>query len=178
MLEERWGERPKAELEELDMQVDRRREIYRYELYVKVRLQGTWHQNATDPIGFAQHIASNPTTRFRPNPTPRQIADDAVLVQRATAFMRRELRVWSLVDVEFLTTYILSLVKAIDVRSEPAVRLLAEFLDTPDGPGYTHGAEHFAHELYSFLRSPYKELRRYDEVAQVCMDRWAELMIV
>jgi E3 ubiquitin-protein ligase Topors len=78
--------------------------------------------------------------------------------------MRRELRVWSLVDVEYLTTYILSLLKAIDVRSEPAIRLLSEFLDNDD---YPRGAEHFAHELYSFLRSPFKELRKYDEVAQV-----------
>ena len=70
-------------------------------------------------------------------------------------------------DAEFLTTYILSLLKAIDIRSEPAVLLLAEFLDTPTGPGHPHGAEHFVHELYSFLRSPYKDLRRYDEVAQV-----------
>ena len=81
--------------------------------------------------------------------------------------MRRELRVWSLVDVEFLTTYILSLLKAIDIRSDPAIRLLAEFLDLPTGPGYPHGAEHFAHELYSFLRSPYKDLARWDLVAQV-----------
>lgn len=158
---DRCEERDKLEPDELDMQIERRREVYQYELYVKVTPP---HPFQTDS---PQHIASNPMTRFRPNPTPRQIADDANLVQRATAFMRRELRVWSLVDVEFLTTYILSLLKAIDIRSEPAVRLLAEFLDTSNGPGYPHGAEHFAHELYSFLRSPFKELRRYDEVAQV-----------
>ena len=83
--------------------------------------------------------------------------------------MRRELRVWSLVDVEYLTTHILSLLKAIDIRSEPAIRLLSELLDTPDGPTYPHGAEHFAHELYSFLRSPFKELWKYDELIQVSM---------
>lgn len=77
------------------------------------------------------------------------------------------MRVWSLVDVEFLTTYILSLLKAIDIRSEPAIRLIAEFLDTPDGPQYPHGAEHFAHELYTFLRSPFKDLRLYDELLLV-----------
>jgi E3 ubiquitin-protein ligase Topors len=85
--------------------------------------------------------------------------------------MRRELRVWSLVDVEFLTNYILSLLKAIDIRSEPAIRLLAEFLETPNGPQYPNAAEHFAHEVYSFLRSPFKELRKYDAVAQVCSAR-------
>ncbi|KAK1920779.1 hypothetical protein DB88DRAFT_513526 [Papiliotrema laurentii] len=143
------------QVDELDVQVQRRREIYQYGLYAK-------------------HIGSNPYTRFRPNPTPRQIAEDPVLVQRATAFLRRELRVWSSIDVEFLTTYVLSLLKAIDIRSEPAVRLLAEFLDPPSqssaainsGPEYPNGAEHLVHELYSFLRSPYKELRKWDEIVQ------------
>ena len=87
--------------------------------------------------------------------------------------MRRELRVWSSVDVEFLTTYVLSLLKAIDISSEPAVRLLREFLDPsgehgpPNGSGFPNGTEHFAHELYSFLRSPFKELWKWDEVSQV-----------
>jgi len=94
--------------------------------------------------------------------------------------MRRELRVWSSVDVEFLTTYVLSLLKAIDIRSEPAVRLLREFLDPSgehgprNGLEFPNGTEHFAHELYSFLRSPYKELWRWDEVSQV----GREVMIV
>lgn len=82
-------------------------------------------------------------------------------------FLRRELRVWSLVDVEFLTTYILSLLKAIDIRSEPFIQLLSEFLDGHPTTGYPHPAEHFAHELYSFLRSPYKDLRRWDAFIQV-----------
>ncbi|RSH94263.1 hypothetical protein EHS25_004066 [Saitozyma podzolica] len=137
----------KEERDELEEQIDRRREVYQHELYCK-------------------HIASNTTSNFRPNPTPRQIAEEPAQVQRATAFLRRELRVWSLVDVDFLTSYILSLLKAIDVRSEPFVRLIADFLETPTGPGYPHAAEHFAHELYCFIRSPYKELVRWDAVAQ------------
>lgn len=90
--------------------------------------------------------------------------------------MRRELRVWDLADVEFLTNHILSLIKAIDIRSEPAIRLLSELLDhqaqssTSGAQTFPHAAEHFAHELYSFLRSPYKELWKYDEVAQVGCD--------
>ena len=111
-----------------------------------------------------QHIGSNPITKFVPNPTPRQISEDPALIQRATQFLRRELRVWSLVDVEVLTGHILVLIKAIDIRSEPAVRLLGELLDTDE---YPRGAEQFAHELYSWLRSPFKDLRRYDEIAQV-----------
>ncbi|WVQ83432.1 hypothetical protein IAT38_005573 [Cryptococcus sp. DSM 104549] len=140
----RWGEREKVEPDELDLQVERRREIYVHGLYAK-------------------HIGSNRNSGFRPNPTPRQLSEDQILIQRATAFMRRELRVWSHLDVEFLTNYILSLLKAIDVRSEPAIRLLSDFLECEEFPS---GPEHFAHELYSFLRSPYRELRRYDEIAQ------------
>ncbi|WRT65329.1 uncharacterized protein IL334_002272 [Kwoniella shivajii] len=140
----------KVEPDELDLQVERRREIYRHELYVK-------------------HIGSNPHTRYRPNPTPRQISEDPILIQRATAFLRRELRVWSLIDVEFLTTYIISLLKTIDIRSEPAIRLLTDFLDINENEFEEfppNASEHFAHELYSYLRSPFKELWRWDEVIQ------------
>jgi E3 ubiquitin-protein ligase Topors len=144
-------------MDELDYQVERRVEIYKNELFVKVRLLPSDEADQ-------QHIGSNPITRFIPNPTPRQISDDPILIQRATSFLRRELRVWSLVDVEVLTGHILLLIKAIDIRSEPAVRLLGELLDTDE---YPRGAEQFAHELYSWLRSPYKDLRRYDEIAQV-----------
>ncbi|KZT66282.1 hypothetical protein DAEQUDRAFT_471097 [Daedalea quercina L-15889] len=66
---------------------------------------------------------------------------------------------------QFLTTFTLSLMKSLDIRSEPAVRLLAEFLDM-DSEGERVKAEHFAHELYSYLRSPYRDLARYDEVVQ------------
>lgn len=80
--------------------------------------------------------------------------------------------------------------KAIDIRSESAVKLIAEFLDL-DEP-YTAGgrhvnAEHFAHgesfssekrtlaqslpssEVYCYVRSPYRDLFVYDKVVQVCM---------
>lgn len=100
------------------------------------------------------------------------------------------------VDVEYLTMYVISLLKSIDIRSEPAIRLLADFLDPhstqnaaataaaakpgasaggasgegrTDVPDFPNGAEHFGHELYSFLRSPFKELRKWDEVAQVSL---------
>ena len=52
------------------------------------------------------------------------------------------------VDVEWLTTYVVSLMKSIDVRSEAAVGLLGEFLDLDrdgDGDGGRRVAEHFAH---------------------------------
>ncbi|OXG11998.1 hypothetical protein C366_05720 [Cryptococcus neoformans Tu401-1] len=140
----RWGKREKVDPDELDIQVNRRRELYKHGL-------------------FAKHIASNRHTRFRANPTPRQIASDPELVQRASAFIRRELHIWPSLDVEFLTTYIVSLLRAIDIRSEAIVRLLSDFMDTIEFP---NGAEHFCHELYSYLRSPYRELKGYDEIVQ------------
>ena len=76
--------------------------------------------------------------------------------------------------------------KSIDIRSESAVKLISEFLDmdTPYTPGGRHvNAEHFAHgqplcfalrivshnypEVYSYVRSPYKDLFVYDKVVQV-----------
>jgi hypothetical protein len=87
---------------------------------------------------------------------------------------------------QFLTTYIVSLMKSIDIRSEPAVRLLADFLDERGSTGRDRrGAEQFSHgtsssnalfgvklirdaaEVYSFLRSPYRDLALYDAIAQV-----------
>jgi hypothetical protein len=85
---------------------------------------------------------------------------------------------------------VISLLKSIDIRSESAVKLLAEFLDmdTPYVPGERHiNAEHFAHglfhvgtarsfvsisstdllEIYCYLRSPYRDLNIYDSVVQV-----------
>ncbi|GAW04599.1 ring finger domain protein [Lentinula edodes] len=118
---------------------------------------------------YAKHVASNSYTRFRPFPTPAQFAASPDLISRTTSFLRRELLVWMDLDVEFLTTFIISLMKAIDIRSESAVKLLAEFLDM-DAP-YVEGgrhvnAEHFAHEVYSYVRSPYKDLFVYDTVVQ------------
>jgi hypothetical protein len=52
------------------------------------------------------------------------------------------------IDEQFLVTFVISLMKSIDIRSESAIKLLAEFLDmdTPYVPGERHvNAEHFAH---------------------------------
>ncbi|KAF8324707.1 uncharacterized protein EI90DRAFT_3240386 [Cantharellus anzutake] len=137
--------------DELGRAIERRRHVYRNRL-------------------FAKHIASNAFTKFRPYPTPSQIASSDELQSRATAFIRRELRIWPNLDVEFFTQFVLSLLRRLDIRSEPAVRALAEFLDL-SGKSYTpgaavHNAEHFAHELYSYLRSPFKELTAYDRYVQ------------
>ncbi|CAE6496492.1 unnamed protein product [Rhizoctonia solani] len=120
------------------------------------------------PGAFPQHIASNPHTRFRPNPTPSQIASSPELQSRCQMFVRRELRVWPNLDIEFLTSFILSLAKSIDIRTESAVKLISEFLDINGRPSPAGGtvAEHFVHELYSYLRSPFRDLPAYDTVVQ------------
>jgi hypothetical protein len=49
---------------------------------------------------------------------------------------------------QFLVTFVISLMKSIDIRSESGIKLLAEFLDmdAPYAPGERHvNAEHFAH---------------------------------
>jgi hypothetical protein len=54
----------------------------------------------------------------------------------------------SLQPWQFLVTFVISLVKSIDIRSENAIKLLAEFLDmdTQYVAGERHvNAEHFAH---------------------------------
>ncbi|KAH9847759.1 hypothetical protein C2E23DRAFT_871621 [Lenzites betulinus] len=148
-----WGRRRRREMEELDeleRAIEKRRWVYRHRLYAK-------------------HVASNPYTRYRPFPTPAQFSASPDYLSRATVFIRRELRVWTGLDIEFLTTFTVSLMKALDIRSEPAVRLLSEFLDLDADRGHEHdNAEHFAHELYCYLRSPYRDVAAYDQSVQVC----------
>ncbi|KAJ7187166.1 hypothetical protein C8R46DRAFT_1342346 [Mycena filopes] len=148
-----WGRRDRRDSDEadkLDRSISKRKWIYEHDLYAK-------------------HVASNAYTRYRPYPTPAQFAASPDLISRTTMFLRRELQVWVNLDVEFLTQFIISIMKGIDIRSESAVKLLSEFLDL-DAP-YVEGgrhinAEHFAHEVYSYVRSPYKDLFVYDSVAQ------------
>ena len=55
---------------------------------------------------------------------------------------------------KFLTTFTLSVLKSLDIRSESTVKLLSEFLDMdqPYVEGEPHPiAEHFAHGMLSFL---------------------------
>ncbi|KAF8884665.1 hypothetical protein BD779DRAFT_1612096 [Infundibulicybe gibba] len=154
--EREWERREREDREEadkLDRSIEKRRWLYQHDLYAK-------------------HVASNSYTKYRPYPTPAQFSASADLISRTTTFLRRELRVWQNLDVEFLTTFIISLMKAIDIRSESAIKLLAEFLDmdSPYLEGGRHvNAEHFAHEVYSYVRSPYKDLFVYDTVVQACV---------
>ncbi|KAJ3512589.1 hypothetical protein NLJ89_g3434 [Agrocybe chaxingu] len=147
-----WGTQDKEqdESDKLERSIMMRRWIYQHDLYAK-------------------HVASNAFTKYRPYPTPAQFSASQELLSRTTTFLRRELQVWEGLDVEFLTTLIISLMKSIDIRSESAVKLISEFLDMDEGyiPGRRQtNAEHFAHEVYSYVRSPYKDLFVYDSVVQ------------
>ncbi|OJA11636.1 hypothetical protein AZE42_04757 [Rhizopogon vesiculosus] len=148
----RWGRRDRRDVDEADQlerAIAKRRWVYQNYLYAK-------------------HVASNSFTRYRPYPAPAQFAASPDMISRATIFLRRELRVWPNLDVEFLTTFTVSLMKSIDIRAESAVKLLAEFLDL-DAPyieGQRHqNAEHFAHEIYCYMRSG-RDLSTYDNLVQ------------
>ncbi|KAG1828256.1 hypothetical protein EV424DRAFT_1526824 [Suillus variegatus] len=144
-----WGRRDRHDADELERAIARRRWVYQSHLYAK-------------------HVASNSFTRYRPYPGPAQFAASPDMISRATIFLRRELRVWQNLDVEFLTTFIVSLMKSIDIRAESAVKLLSEFLDldTPYTEGQRHpNAEHFAHEVYCYMRSG-RDLSIYDNLVQ------------
>ncbi|OAX34565.1 hypothetical protein K503DRAFT_747224 [Rhizopogon vinicolor AM-OR11-026] len=148
----RWGRRDRRDIDEADQlerAIAKRRWVYQNHLYAK-------------------HVASNSFTRYRPYPAPAQFAASPDMISRATIFLRRELRVWPNLDVEFLTTFTVSLMKSIDIRAESAVKLLAEFLDLDSLyiEGQRHqNAEHFAHEIYCYIRSG-RDLSTYDNLVQ------------
>ncbi|KIY70913.1 hypothetical protein CYLTODRAFT_160952 [Cylindrobasidium torrendii FP15055 ss-10] len=142
--QQRRERRYREEVDRLEESIEKRRAIYYWGLYAK-------------------HVASNMFTKYRPYPSPQNFAASDDMVRRTTSFLRRELRIWPNLDVEFLTTFTISIMKSIDIRSESAVKLISEFLD-PDGG--KDNAEHFAHEVYSYVRSPYRDLFVYDTVVQ------------
>ncbi|KAK0439690.1 uncharacterized protein EV420DRAFT_1650809 [Desarmillaria tabescens] len=143
-----WERRDQDEADKLERSIEKRRWAYEHGLYAK-------------------HVASNGYTKYRPYPTPAQFAASQEMVSKTTMFLRRELRVWDDLDVEFFTTFTISLMKLIDIRSKSAVKLLAEFLDIDTGGRGM--AEHFAHEVYSYVRSPFKDLFVYDSAVQYDM---------
>ncbi|KAG8934058.1 hypothetical protein FRC02_010650 [Tulasnella sp. 418] len=49
---------------------------------------------------YAKHVASNRYTKYKPYPSPSQFASSPDLISKATAFIRRELRVWPNLDIE------------------------------------------------------------------------------
>jgi len=147
---------PVSHVDEDDL-IDRRRYIYRHHLY-------------------SLHIGSNRVSRFR-NITPQDIAASPDLQSKARKWIRRELQVFPFLDrpassteasrsrrannVEFLLEYVVAILKTLELKdsSGRVEDLLAEFLGRDN-------ARLFLHELESWMRSPYKELRDWDRVMQ------------
>lgn len=128
-----WGgvgpeERKKMAMARWDRQLGVRRRVYRQNLYCK-------------------HVGSNRTSKLAAPPSAAEIASTPVLQSTLLQFIRRDLLAFPManLDVEFLATYMLTVLKSLHAKSEEAVRLLSDFL------GFA-GAEHFCHEVYTFLR--------------------------
>ncbi|GMK58471.1 hypothetical protein CspeluHIS016_0505030 [Cutaneotrichosporon spelunceum] len=130
--------------------VDRRREIY---------ANNDW----------ARHVAANEWTGYRTSLTPRDLQSGAERA-RALTFLERELRVWAPPhDVPHLARRLVKLFSSVDLRSPAAVRLLEPLV----GDTYPHAAEHLAHELAAFLRSPFP-LEVWDDVVQYGHEEYEE----
>lgn len=112
-------------------------------------------------------MGSNRISKLGAPPTPAQISQSNQLQSSLRHFLRREfLAICSvlhqgqqhdnddnnnggpLLDVNFLTTYTLSILQHLDVRSDETIRLLSELLS--EGEDGIVGL--LVHELYSFLR--------------------------
>ncbi|KAG1814797.1 hypothetical protein EV424DRAFT_1325857, partial [Suillus variegatus] len=158
-----WGRRDRHDADELKRAIARRRRVSQSHLYAK--------KINIEPLAelLAVYVVPDPFTRYRPYPSSAQFAASPDMISQATIFLRRELRVWQNFDVEFLTTFINSLMKSIDIRAESAIKLLSEFLDldTPYIEGQSHpNAEHFAQwSIYCYMRSG-RDLSIYDNLVQ------------
>ncbi|CAO1629115.1 unnamed protein product [Parajaminaea phylloscopi] len=134
-------------LEQLDRALERRRIVYRERL-------------------FALHMGSNRHSGFQSAPSVASMSRKSHLAEQILPFLRRELMAMPLgpsVDVHFLTTYIVSVLRSLDVRGDAASRLLGELF------GDHELAEHFCHELMTYMRSRSKSCAEFDRRVQY---RW------
>ncbi|KAG1787327.1 uncharacterized protein HD556DRAFT_1246910, partial [Suillus plorans] len=150
-----WGPRDRhdQDADELERAIARRRWVYQRHLYAKVC-----------------HGASCIYTCVSSRPAPAKFATSPDMTCQPTIFLRPELRVWQNLDVEFLTTSIISLMNSIDIRAESAVKLLSEFLDLDTFyiEGRRHpNAEllHMVSKIYCYMRSG-RDLSIYDNLVQ------------
>lgn len=111
----------------------------------------------------------------------QQVSSNPELKQRLQKWLRRELRVFDGVDLAFLVDYCTNVASQLELRSDSATRLLAEFIGEEQAEQfwqyvYTNECTNrrtallintsFLSETYSFLRSPYKDIRQYDKAIQ------------
>lgn len=109
--------------------------------------------------------------------SPQDIAQSEDLQRKARAWIRRELRVFpfllggslpetslapsSNTTVEYLLTYVLSILRMVDLRAHHghAENLLTEYLGRAN-------SKLFLHELIAWLRSPFTTVRDWDREVQ------------
>ncbi|KAK1753076.1 hypothetical protein QBC47DRAFT_348471 [Echria macrotheca] len=151
--------------------IDRRRHIYRHQLY-------------------SLHVGSNRKSRYRPSPTPKDFTTTPHLVSRARLWIRRELQVFAFLsssssspsqstspssssprpstttkrredNAEFLLEYIIAILKTVDLQGSAgqAEGMLSDFLGQDN-------ARLFLHELRNWLRSPCASLVAWDREVQ------------
>ncbi|KFA51097.1 hypothetical protein S40293_04740 [Stachybotrys chartarum IBT 40293] len=145
-----------------------RRDIYRRNLYSK-------------------HVGSNRMSRYR-ELSPHMFCADSELVSRARMWIRRELQVFSFLNLddsdteaagprtsdsntpiqrrrannaEFLLEYIVAILKSVDIVGSggQAEEMLSDFLGRDN-------TKLFLHELRAWLRSPYTKLEDWDRAVQ------------
>ncbi|KIY69185.1 hypothetical protein CYLTODRAFT_489193 [Cylindrobasidium torrendii FP15055 ss-10] len=138
-----WGRRPDLATEEYrtSRSVGRRREVYE---------EGTYAVGVTYPLN-AMH------------PTPAEFSANGSLVLRTESFVKRELMIWPHLDLDWLSSMIIDLMKTVDIRSEYAINMLAGFLDEPGQQKY---ARHFAHEVSTYVGAPIRNLFTYDSAVR------------
>ncbi|KAF3893521.1 RING finger [Trichophyton interdigitale] len=148
---------PRSSHGDLDSALLRRRHIYRHQLY-------------------SLRVGSSRRTGYR-EVTPRMIDRDEKLLSRARRWIRRELQVFTFLNLpeaerqvdgavrignpEYLLEYIVAVIRTVDIKGSAgqAEMMLRDFL----------GREYaclFLHELQSWLRSPFETLREWDAAVQ------------
>lgn len=172
-----------------DEAIQRRRHIYRHQLYSLRRHPSTLPPMSTPkaPTNRPQDIGSNRISQYRQPPTPVQFSSTPHLVSRARLWIRRELQVFSFLsdptpapeptttsaahdsllllrrrnNAEFLLEYVVAVLKTVDLQGSAgqAEAMLADFL------GRAH-ARLFLHELRGWLRSPAQSLAAWDREVQ------------
>ncbi|KAK2857304.1 hypothetical protein FQN49_004833 [Arthroderma sp. PD_2] len=137
---------------DVDSALLRRRHIYRHQLY-------------------SLRVGSNRHSRYR-ELTPQMVDRDDKLLSRARRWIRRELQVFTFLNQgnrtgvrignpEYLLEYIVAVIRTVDMKGSAgqAEKLLQEFLGREYAPL-------FLHELQSWLRSPFENLREWDATVQ------------
>lgn len=152
--ERRFSRQSRGQLDN-DDPIARRRHVYRHHLY-------------------SLRVGSNRRSQYR-ELVPQHFHRDESLVSRARQWIRRELQVFSFLDVEsegsdrtrrtnnaeFLLEYIIAILRTVDMKGSggQAAELLGDFLGRDN-------ACLFLHELQAYLRSPYTSLADWDRAVQ------------